>query len=242
MKKFIATVTVLGVFAFASAASAQPEERKQGGAPAQGARPGRTGRPPAGHAPERSPAGPAAAATAAGRPSAGPTRGPTPSAGGHNGPAVDRSAGQGGARQGGSRQGANEGVRNEPAAGRAPERTSSAAPNAAARNVQPTGRTPTAGAARRSPDVAALRGNVQSSRRFQAGAYRPPQGYQARHWGYGDRLPRAYYARNYWLTNFLIYGLLSPPPGLVWVRVGPDALLIDQYSGEVVRVQYGVFY
>lgn len=91
-------------------------------------------------------------------------------------------------------------------------------------------------------DIAALRGNVQAPRHFQAGAYRPPQGFVSRHWRYGDRLPRAYYARNYWLTNFLIYGLLSPPPGLVWVRVGPDALLIDEYTGEVVRMEYGVFY
>jgi Ni/Co efflux regulator RcnB len=83
---------------------------------------------------------------------------------------------------------------------------------------------------------------VQAPRHFQAGAYRPPQGFVSRQWRYGDRLPRAYYARNYWLTNFLLYGLFAPPPGLVWVRVGPDALLIDEYTGEIVRVEYGAFY
>jgi Ni/Co efflux regulator RcnB len=243
MKNVIATVTVLGLFALAPAASAQPDqhkqdEHKQGGAPAQGARPGGQ-QGPAGHAPDRSPGGPGGGHNG-GPAERAPTQGPAPNAGAHNGPALDRSAGQGA-----SRQGPNDRTRGEPTGGRAPERSpdrAGNAPNAGPRDVQQTGRAPNAGAAHRSPNVAALRGNVQSSRRFQAGAYRPPQGYQQRHWGYGDRLPRAYYARNYWLTNFLLYGLLSPPPGLVWVRVGPDALLVDEYSGEVVRVQYGVFY
>jgi Ni/Co efflux regulator RcnB len=83
---------------------------------------------------------------------------------------------------------------------------------------------------------------VQAPRHFRAGAYRPPPGFQSRRWSFGDRLPRAYYARGYWLSNFLIYGLLAPPPGLVWVRVGPDALLIDEFTGEIIRVEYGVFY
>jgi Ni/Co efflux regulator RcnB len=72
--------------------------------------------------------------------------------------------------------------------------------------------------------------------------YRGPSGYSYRRWHYGDRLPRAYYARNFWLTNFVIYGLFAPPPGLIWVRYGPDALLIDQYTGEIVQVRYNVFY
>jgi len=87
-----------------------------------------------------------------------------------------------------------------------------------------------------------LNRNVQAPHAFQAGAYRQPQGYEQRHWGYGDRLPGAYYARDYWLTDFALYGLFGPPEGLVWVRVGPDALLIDQYTGEVVQADYGVFY
>ena len=87
-----------------------------------------------------------------------------------------------------------------------------------------------------------LRRNVQASQRFHAGGYQAPQGYSPRHWGYGDRLPGAYYARNYWLMDYAIYSLFAPPSGLVWVRVGPDALLIDQYSGEVIQVDYGCFY
>ena len=90
--------------------------------------------------------------------------------------------------------------------------------------------------------IASLRRNVPASRRFNAGAYRSPRGYAPRHWGYGERLPRDYYARDYWITDFLMYALFAPPPGLMWVRVGPDALLIDQYTGEIIQVDYGVFY
>ena len=83
---------------------------------------------------------------------------------------------------------------------------------------------------------------MQASHRYRAGAYRPPQGYTYRRWAYGQRLPGAYYARNFWISNFLAYSLFAPPPGLVWVRYGPDALLIDQYTGEIIQVRYGVFY
>jgi Ni/Co efflux regulator RcnB len=31
-------------------------------------------------------------------------------------------------------------------------------------------------------------------------------------------------------------------PGTVWVRYGDDALLIDQYTGEVIQVAYGIFW
>ena len=35
---------------------------------------------------------------------------------------------------------------------------------------------------------------------------------------------------------------MPPPPGTVWVRYGRDALLIDRYTGEVIQVEYSVFY
>jgi len=91
-------------------------------------------------------------------------------------------------------------------------------------------------------NILSLRLNVQSPNHFHNGYYRAPEGYQARHWGYGDRLPGGYYARNYWIGDFLTFGLFAPPDGLVWVRVGDDALLIDENTGEVIQVRYGVFY
>ena len=81
----------------------------------------------------------------------------------------------------------------------------------------------------------------RSSHHYRDGAYNPPSGYEPRHWGHGDRLPDGYYARNYWIGDFMAFGLFAPPSDFVWVRVGDDALLVNQESGEVVRVEYGVF-
>ena len=84
--------------------------------------------------------------------------------------------------------------------------------------------------------------NSNAPRQFHAGSYNAPRGYNYRRWGYGERLPRNYYARNFWLADFLVFGLLSPPDGYVWVRYGPDALLIDEETGEIIQVEYNVFY
>jgi len=84
--------------------------------------------------------------------------------------------------------------------------------------------------------------NFRASQRFRAGAYRRPPGYFARRWSWGQTLPVAFWARDYWLTDFYAYDLPPPPYGATWVRVGDDALLIDQYTGEIIEVNYGVFY
>jgi Ni/Co efflux regulator RcnB len=91
-------------------------------------------------------------------------------------------------------------------------------------------------------DVKAMRRNMQAPRHFRGGSYRAPQGYQNRHWSYGERLPRGYYAHDYWIVNFMMYDLFAPPSYLIWVRVGNDALLIDRETGDIVQVRYGVFY
>lgn len=95
---------------------------------------------------------------------------------------------------------------------------------------------------RRRGNWAQYRRSFEAPRRFRVGVYRAPPGYHYHRWHHGDRLPRAYFARHYWLPNFVIYGLFAPPPGLMWVRYGPDALLIDIYTGEIVQVRYNVFY
>ncbi len=92
------------------------------------------------------------------------------------------------------------------------------------------------------PSINSLRLNVQASRQFHNGSYNAPQGYQSRHWGYGDRLPRGYFVSDYWIVDYLMFDLFTPPDGLIWVRVGDDALLIDRYSGDIVQVDYSVFY
>jgi Ni/Co efflux regulator RcnB len=84
--------------------------------------------------------------------------------------------------------------------------------------------------------------DFRSTRRFRIAPYRPPVGFYAHRWTFGEFLPQPYWARNYWLLDFAAYGLAPPPYGAVWVRVGSDALLIDEYSGEVITVAYDVFY
>jgi Ni/Co efflux regulator RcnB len=84
--------------------------------------------------------------------------------------------------------------------------------------------------------------DFRSNRRFRIAPYRPPAGFYAHHWTFGEFLPRPYWVRDYWLLDFAAYGLAPPPYGAVWVRVGTDALLIDEDSGEVITVAYDVFY
>ncbi len=84
--------------------------------------------------------------------------------------------------------------------------------------------------------------NFRASHRFRAAPYRRPPGYFARRWSWGQTLPAAFWTRDYWLTDFYAYDLPPPPYGAIWVRVGDDALLIDQYTGEIIEVDYGVFF
>jgi Ni/Co efflux regulator RcnB len=84
--------------------------------------------------------------------------------------------------------------------------------------------------------------NFRAPRRFRAPTYRRPPGFYARRWNWGETLPISFWARDYWLTDFYAYDLPPPPYGAVWVRVGEDALLIDQDTGEIIEVDYGVFY
>jgi Ni/Co efflux regulator RcnB len=84
--------------------------------------------------------------------------------------------------------------------------------------------------------------DFRSNRRFRIAPYRPPAGFYAHHWTFGEFLPRPYWVRDYWLVDFAAYGLEPPPYGAIWVRVGTDALLIDEDSGEVITVAYDVFY
>jgi len=84
--------------------------------------------------------------------------------------------------------------------------------------------------------------SFNASRRFRGPDYRRPAGWYEHRWTFGEFLPSAFWARDYWLDDFSDYGLPPPPYGAIWVRVGNDALLVDQDSGEVITVEYGVFY
>ncbi|MGZ5921841.1 MAG: RcnB family protein [Rhizomicrobium sp.] len=84
--------------------------------------------------------------------------------------------------------------------------------------------------------------NFRADRRFRGPSYRRPPGYYARRWTWGQVLPNFFWTRDYWLTDYYDYDLPPPPFGAIWVRVGDDALLIDQDSGEIIAVEYGIFY
>jgi Ni/Co efflux regulator RcnB len=66
-------------------------------------------------------------------------------------------------------------------------------------------------------------------------------GYHYRRWGYGDYLPAGWFVAQFWIDDYFDYDLPVPPYGYEWVRSGPDALLVDTYTGEVVEAVYGVF-
>lgn len=72
--------------------------------------------------------------------------------------------------------------------------------------------------------------------------WRPPVGYYAYSWGFGDILPSAWYTPEYRLYDWWSYDLPAPPPGYSWVRVGYDAILVDDFDGRVVQVVRLVFY
>lgn len=84
--------------------------------------------------------------------------------------------------------------------------------------------------------------NFRVSRRFDVPAYRRPTGWYSHRWTFGEFLPATFWIRDYWILDFELYDLPSPPYGAVWVRVGSDALLIDEVSGEIITVAYDVFY
>src|SRR6266404_928329 len=81
-----------------------------------------------------------------------------------------------------------------------------------------------------------------AQRRYHWAPYRQPYGWYYRQWSYGQYLPIAFWARDYWLDTYWNFGLIDPPYGYVWVRYGPDALLVDVATGQILSVEYGVFY
>jgi Ni/Co efflux regulator RcnB len=83
--------------------------------------------------------------------------------------------------------------------------------------------------------------NFQAARSFRIGPYHRPAGWTAHRWGYGEILPRAYWAAPYILADYWLFALEVPPVGYEWVRDGSDALLINTGTGEILQVEYGVF-
>jgi hypothetical protein len=69
-----------------------------------------------------------------------------------------------------------------------------------------------------------------------------PPGWAYRRWAVGAILPPIFLVPDYYFMDWADLGLPPPPPGDQWVRYGPDLLLVDTTSGQVVDVIYDAFY
>ncbi|MEO7027139.1 MAG: RcnB family protein [Caulobacteraceae bacterium] len=78
--------------------------------------------------------------------------------------------------------------------------------------------------------------------RYRVGLFRYPSGYAYQSWGRGQRLPPIFLSPAYVFTNYAMLGLDAPPDGSQWVRYGPDLILVDSRTGEILDVIDGVFY
>jgi Ni/Co efflux regulator RcnB len=91
-------------------------------------------------------------------------------------------------------------------------------------------------------NVQAYRRAFNAPRRFRIGAYRGPPGWSYRRYNVGSSFPLNWLIASIFLDNWSTYGLASPPWGYEWVRSGPDAVLVDVRTGQVLQVEYNVFY
>jgi hypothetical protein len=69
-----------------------------------------------------------------------------------------------------------------------------------------------------------------------------PRGWGYRRWVIGAVLPPLFLASAYYYSGWAALGLPPPQPGFQWMRYGPDLLLVNVTSGEVVDTVYGAFY
>lgn len=66
--------------------------------------------------------------------------------------------------------------------------------------------------------------------------YSPPPGFHYQLWAVGNVLPRVYWGRGYWVENYWMFALKTPPWECVWVRYGNDALLVNRRNGAILQV------
>ena len=82
----------------------------------------------------------------------------------------------------------------------------------------------------------------QAHAAIRGSSFHYPNGYSYRRWSTGQRLPMLFLTARYFFDDYSDYGFGPPPFGDRWVRYGPDLLLVDIRSGQVVDVIYGAFY
>jgi Nickel/cobalt transporter regulator len=82
----------------------------------------------------------------------------------------------------------------------------------------------------------------QAFERVRTAPFVYPRGWGYQRWAVGAFLPPVFLVRDYWYPDWDLIGLPPPPPDYQWVRYGPDLLLVDLTTGEVIDVVYDVFY
>ena len=75
----------------------------------------------------------------------------------------------------------------------------------------------------------------------RAGIYRWPVGFTYHRWVVGRPLARAFFAPAYYYAGYAALGLAPPPANYQWIRYGPDLMLVNLSTGNVVDIRYGVF-
>jgi Ni/Co efflux regulator RcnB len=69
-----------------------------------------------------------------------------------------------------------------------------------------------------------------------------PHGYGYRLWAVGAVLPAVFWSSpTYYYTDYDAMGLPPPDPGFQYVEYGPDLLLVNVATGEIVQVFPGAF-
>ena len=81
----------------------------------------------------------------------------------------------------------------------------------------------------------------QAQRRYNAGRYYAPRGYQVRSWSYGQRMPSYYRSNQYVVSDYGRYGLRRPDYGYQYVRSGNDVVMTSIATGVIAAVIAGLF-
>jgi len=108
--------------------------------------------------------------------------------------------------------------------------------------VVPGGARVVPGGPRVGPGGGQLSFRGHSFNRVHAAPFVYPGGYGYRRWGAGMILPGLFLAPLYYYSGWADLGLPPPDPGFQWVRYGPDLLLVNVATGQVVDTIYDAFY
>jgi Ni/Co efflux regulator RcnB len=121
-------------------------------------------------------------------------------------------------------------------------RTTRTVERARARPVRTVERTRTTVRTARRPSTYRIGHRPSTFHRIRGRAFHYPRGYRYRRFRTGLILPALFLSSAYFFNDYYSLGLGPPPPGYVWVRYGPDLLLVSRHTGRVVDVIYGAFY